>query len=80
MLDAAIMVDLVLECGDGAWGQDPDHLQSPRGDSPNSITPLEEHDRGRDRDDTDLHNVIHNRDAHDWIENRCQEHDLVKHK
>jgi hypothetical protein len=33
MLDAATMVDPTLKRGDGGWGQDPDHHQSPRGDS-----------------------------------------------
>jgi hypothetical protein len=61
MLDAAIMVDPTRDRGDRGWGQDPDHRQSPRGDSANNITPLEE--RGQDRDNRDLRDVIHNRDA-----------------
>jgi hypothetical protein len=61
MLDAAIMVDPTLDRGDRGWGQDPDHRQSPRGHSANNITPLEE--RGQDRDNRDLRDVIHNRYA-----------------
>jgi hypothetical protein len=47
MLNAATMVDLALDRGDEARGQDPDHRQSPRRDSANSLTPPEE--RGRER-------------------------------
>jgi hypothetical protein len=42
MLDAAIIVDLVLDRDDEAWGHEPDHRQSLRGDSASSLTPLEE--------------------------------------
>jgi hypothetical protein len=42
MLDVATMVDPSLDRGDRGQGQDPDHRQSPRGDSANNITPPEE--------------------------------------
>jgi hypothetical protein len=75
MLDVAIMVDPVLERGDRARGQDPDHCQSPCKDSARNLTLSEGCSQGRDRDDKDLHNVISNRDARDRIENQCQERD-----
>jgi hypothetical protein len=73
MLDAAIVVDPTLDRDDEAWGHEHDHRQSPHGDSASSLTPLEEHDRGRDRDDQDLCNIIRRRDAHSRIENCRQE-------
>jgi hypothetical protein len=69
MLDTATMVDSALDLGDRWQGQDPDHHQSPCEDSASSITPPEEHDRERYRDDRDLCNVICNSDACDQIEN-----------
>jgi hypothetical protein len=78
MLDAATMVDPTLDRGDGRWGQDPKHRQSPRRDSANIITPPKE--RGQDRDNRDLRDVIRNRDARDRIENRRQERDRIEHE
>jgi hypothetical protein len=46
MLDAATVVDPVLERGDGVRGQGPDHCQSPCGDSASSLTPPKKRDRG----------------------------------
>jgi hypothetical protein len=46
MLDAATVVDPVLDRDDKAWGHEPDHRQSPHGDSASSLTTLEEHSRG----------------------------------
>jgi hypothetical protein len=46
MLDAAIVVDPILEHGDGVRGQDLDHRQSPCGDSTSSLTHPEQHYRG----------------------------------
>jgi hypothetical protein len=46
MLDVAIMVDSVLERGDRAQGQDPDHRQRPCGDSASNLTPSEECSQG----------------------------------
>jgi hypothetical protein len=76
MLDVATMVDPPLDRGDKRWGQDPDHRQSPRGDSTSIITPSEE--RGRDQDERDLHDIIYNKDAHNHFENWHQERDLVE--
>jgi hypothetical protein len=76
MLDAAIVEDPALVLGDKRRGQDHDHCLSPHRDSASSITPLEE--CGQNWDERDLHDVIHNRDALDWIENRCQERDRVE--
>jgi hypothetical protein len=42
-------------------------------DSSSSLTPPEEHGRRRDRDDRDLRDVVHGRDAHRQIDNRRQE-------
>jgi hypothetical protein len=77
MLDIATMVDTSHDRGYRGQGQDLDHRQSPHGDLASGITPMEE--RGRDQDNMNLHDVIRNRDAHDWIENRCQERDHIKH-
>jgi hypothetical protein len=44
-LDATIVVDLTLDCDDEARGHEPDHRQSPHGDSASSLTPPEEHGR-----------------------------------
>jgi hypothetical protein len=64
------MVNPTLDRGDRGWGQDPDHRQSPRGDSASIITPLEE--CGRDWDNRGLCDVIRNRDARARIENYHQ--------
>jgi hypothetical protein len=78
MLDVATIVDPTLDHGDKRWGQDTDHYQSPCGDSASSITPLVGH--GRDRDDRDMHDIIHKRDARDRIKNLCQEQDRIECK
>jgi hypothetical protein len=76
MLDTTTMVDVTLDHRDRRQGQDPDHCQSSREDSGSSITPPSDHDR--DRDEGDLRDIIRNRDARDWIENRCQERDHIE--
>jgi hypothetical protein len=43
MLDTATVVDPGLDRDNKAWGHEPDHRQSPHGDSTGSLTPLEEH-------------------------------------
>jgi hypothetical protein len=80
MLDVVTMVDPVPEHGDGVRGQDLDHRQSPHGGSASSLTPPEEHGRGRNQDDKDLCDVIHNRDACDQIINRRQVQGHVEHE
>jgi hypothetical protein len=45
MLDAAIVVDLVLNRDDEVRGHELDHRQSPREDSDSSLTSPEEHDQ-----------------------------------
>jgi hypothetical protein len=45
MLDVATVVDPPLDRDDEAQGHELDHWMSPRGDSANSLTPLEEHNR-----------------------------------
>jgi hypothetical protein len=74
MLDVATVVDPVPERDDGR-GQDTDHRHSSSGDSASSLTPPEERGQRRDRD---LHDIIHNRDARDRIENWRQEWDCAK--
>jgi molybdopterin-guanine dinucleotide biosynthesis protein len=69
MLDVATIADPVHDQEDGDRGHEDDHRQSPHGDSASSITPLEEHVRGRGRDNRDLRDVIHDRDACGQIEN-----------
>jgi hypothetical protein len=72
MLDVAIIADPVYDPEDRDRGHDDDHRESPRGDSANSITLLEKHVRGHNRDNRNLHDVIRSRDARDRIENRRQ--------
>jgi hypothetical protein len=69
MMDVATMENPTLKRGDRRRDQDPDHCQSPCGDLANSITPLEERDW--DWDESDLRDIIHNRDARCRIENQC---------
>jgi hypothetical protein len=78
MLDAASVVDPTLNHDDEAWGHDHDHRQSLYGDSASSLTPPEECSRRWDRDDRDLRDVIHSRDARDQIENWCQERERLE--
>jgi hypothetical protein len=80
MLDAATVVDLVLDCDGEVRGHELDHRQSPHEDSTNSLTASEERDRRWDRDDCDLHDVICGRDARDQINNRRQERERVEHE
>jgi hypothetical protein len=70
MLDIATVADPIYNQEDRDMGHDDDHQESPRGDSASSITPLEEHGRGSDKDNCDLRDIICGRDAHDQIENR----------
>jgi hypothetical protein len=78
MLDIATVVDPTLNHDDEARDHKPDHQQSLHGDSASSLTPLEECGRSRDQDDRDFHDNLHDRDASDRIENRCQEHDHLE--
>jgi hypothetical protein len=78
MLDAPTMENPAPERGYGVRGQDPDHHQSPHGDSANSLTPPEERGRGQDRNDKDLRDIIRNRDACDQIETWHQKQDRVE--
>jgi hypothetical protein len=78
MLDEATVVDPTLNRDDEAQGHDHDHRQSPYGDLVSSLTPLEECSRRRDRDDRDLHDVIHVRDAHGQIKSRRQENEHLE--
>jgi hypothetical protein len=73
MLDAATVVDPVLDRDDEVRGHELDHRQSPRRDSANSLTPPEERGRMRDQDDRDLCDIIRGRDARDRINNRRQD-------
>jgi hypothetical protein len=73
MLDAATAVDSVYDQEDGDRGHDGDHQESLRGDSASSVTPQDEHNRGRSRDYRDLCDVIRARDAHDRIKSRHQD-------
>jgi hypothetical protein len=70
MLDATTVVDPAHDREDGDQDHEVDQRQSPRGDSTSSITPPEERVRGCGRDNHNLHNVIHDRDACGRIENR----------
>jgi hypothetical protein len=68
MLDVATMMDRTLNPGARRRGQDPDHRQSPSGDSANSLScSLDERAQGQGAGDTQ--DIIHSRDAHDRIEN-----------
>jgi hypothetical protein len=51
MLDAATVVDPVLDRDDEVQGHELDHQQSPHGDSASSLTPPKERGQRRDRDD-----------------------------
>jgi hypothetical protein len=64
MLDATTVADPVYDQEDRDRGHGDDHWESPRGDSASSITPPKEHGHGRNRDDRDLCDIIHDRDAH----------------
>jgi hypothetical protein len=70
MMEAATVADAVHDQENGDRGHEDDHQQSPRGDSANSVTPSDEHDQGHGRDNRDLRDVIHGRDARGRIENR----------
>jgi hypothetical protein len=72
MLDAATVADTVCEQENRDRGYNDDHRESPRGDSGNSITPLEEHGQRCNKDSCDLRDVIRGRDARGRIENRRQ--------
>jgi hypothetical protein len=78
MLDAATMVYPALDRDDEAWGHELDHQQSPHRDSASSLTPSEERGQRRDRDDRDLHDVIHGKYARGRIKNWCQEHERLE--
>jgi hypothetical protein len=72
MLDAVTVADPVYDQEDRDRGHDDDHRESPRGDLASSITPPKERDRGYNRDNCDLCDVIRDRDACGRIENRRQ--------
>jgi hypothetical protein len=78
MLDAATVVDLVLDRDNGVQGQALDHRQSPHRDSASSLTPLKECGQRQYRDDQDLHDIICDTDAHGRIKNHCQERERAK--
>jgi hypothetical protein len=71
-LDATTVVDPIYNQEDGDRGHDDDHQESLRGDSASSITPREEHSRGRSRDNCGLRDVIRSRDARDRIKSWCR--------
>jgi hypothetical protein len=77
MLDAATVADPVHDQEDQDRGHEADHHHSPHGGTASSIIPLEERNRGHGRDNCDLHDIIHDRDARARIENqrRDQERD-----
>jgi hypothetical protein len=78
MLDAATVVDPVHDQEYEDWGHKDDHRHSPHGDSASSLTPLEECGQGHCRDNHDLRDVIHGKDAHGRIENRRQDRERVE--
>jgi squalene cyclase len=78
MLDVATVVDPALNHDDEAWGHDRDNRQSPHGDSIRNLTPPEERDQSRDRDDRDLHDIIYESDACGRIKNRRQEREHLE--
>jgi hypothetical protein len=69
VLDAATIVDPMLDRDDEAQAHDPDHRQSRHGDLARSLTPPEECGRRRDQDDRDLRDLIRGRDVHGRIKN-----------
>jgi hypothetical protein len=58
-----IVADPVSDQEDRDRGHDDDHQESPHGYSASSITPPEEHHRGGNKDNCDLCDIIHGRDA-----------------
>jgi hypothetical protein len=74
---AATVVDPVHDQESEDRGHEDDHRHSPCGDSASIITPPEKHNKGHERDNHDLRDIIHSRDARSRIENQCrdQEHD-----
>jgi hypothetical protein len=72
MLDVAIVVDPDHDHDDGVWDHELDHQWCLCRDSAISLTPPEECDREHDRDDHDLRDVIHDRDACGRIETRAK--------
>jgi hypothetical protein len=67
MLDTAMLADSIYDQENRVWGHDGDNWEGLRGDSASSITPWEEHGRGRSRDYHGLRDVIRARDACGWI-------------
>jgi hypothetical protein len=78
MFDAATVVHPTLNHDDEARVHDHDHWKSPHVVSASSLTPLKERGRRRDRDDQDLRDLIHDRDARGWIENWRQKHERLQ--
>jgi hypothetical protein len=77
MLDAATMTDPTLNPAARRRGQDPDHFQSPRGDSAKSVsTSGLEHDQSRGKED--FRDLLHTKDARERIKNHHQDRDRVK--
>jgi hypothetical protein len=78
MLDAAKVVDPVLNYDREVRGHELDHRHSSCGDSGNNLTPPEERGRRRDQDDRDLRDITCDRDARDQINNRRWERERIK--
>jgi hypothetical protein len=74
MLDAATMMDPALNPEVGRRGQDPAHLQSPRGDSAISFSHSPD-ERGQGHGTGDAQDIIHSRDARNRIKNRHRDND-----
>jgi hypothetical protein len=79
MPDAATMMEPALHPGGQRRGQDPDHRQSPRGDSSSSISLSSRgHDLGQGGGD--LQDILCTKDAHDRIKNHREERDRADRK
>jgi hypothetical protein len=63
MLNAATVANPIHDQEDEDQGHEGGHRHSPCGDLDSSITPPKKHSRGHGRDNRDLHDVIHGRDA-----------------
>jgi hypothetical protein len=79
MLNVATMTDSALNPGARRRGQDPDHRQSPHGDSARSLScSLDE--RGQGQGVGDARDIIHSRDAGDRIENHRRDREHAERK
>jgi hypothetical protein len=77
MLDAATMMDPTLNLGVGRRGQDPNHHQSPRGDSASSVSTYGLR-HGQGKGEEDLRDILCTKDACSQIENRHQDRDCIE--